>query len=173
MKFIRWDNVKRIATEYERTGQCNGCGDCCAVVICFDTVSPLDSVDSRNGGKTMRNYGVWNEVSDEAGKRFYGDVKVGAVRTGYACPLLTLENRCAKNADKHQMSKDYPFDPRQVDGELWRCSFRFKEIGQWSYAELGVKVETYAPANELYTKSSEELLSTKTLVGQGEQVMTR
>lgn len=134
MRFFEWDYENQIVVEYERLGDCNGCGDCCHAVIQFMVAGKFHEGQSDwemrgNGGSSTNGQGVWNEIRIGEQRRFF---QVNEVRTqgGTRCSSLTDDMRCGIHQTKPLLHKAWPMAPQQVT-PFERCSYTFREIARW------------------------------------------
>jgi len=134
MRFFEWDYDNQVVIEYERLGECNGCGDCCTALIPF-TIAGVSKASAESwdeagkGGPATTGTGVWNEVPVGVTRRFFrvGDIDPA---TRHRCPHLTEDNQCAIHLIKPLFHKAWPLSPRHV-AALERCSYSFRELGRW------------------------------------------
>jgi Fe-S-cluster containining protein len=134
MRFFEWDYDNLVVIEYERLGECNGCGDCCIALIPFTIAGqPKEVAESwegaGSGGAATTGTGVWNEVRVGATRRFFRVGEIDA-STRQRCPHLTENNQCAIHLTKPLFHKAWPLSPRHVTA-LERCSYSFREVGRW------------------------------------------
>lgn len=139
-RYFVWNYDMVEVVEYERHGECNGCGQCCAAYIFYDRSGTL--IGSENGcavGDSAGPEGIWHEVTEGEHRWLIRlrEVKLNASR----CPSLTDDNRCAVHADKSAVKgvlplcDIWPMGPEQVE-PFDQCSYRFEEIGRWAFSEL-------------------------------------
>lgn len=158
-RYIQWDYDNKVAIEFERQNDCNGCGDCCKAVIKFSAnpkYTPLNekerkeweaagspetwlaSVDSphfdaRDGGFHVDEKGVWNEVINEKGEsRFFRVDSIDFSDTEHRCPSLTVGNMCNVHFEKTLICDSWPFSPAQVT-PFKNCSYEFVEVNRWDF----------------------------------------
>ena|SRR5579859_7509246 len=130
--FIEWDYTSNVATEYERLGECNGCGDCCMALIRFYVTNVKKGQDSEwqlaaDGGLTTTGQGVWVEVQIGDQRRFFQMLEVPPETS--RCKNLLDDNRCAIHATKPLLHKAWPMAPSQLKS-FARCSYSFREIAR-------------------------------------------
>jgi hypothetical protein len=136
MRYLEWDFDNDLLIEYERLGECNGCGQCCKAVIHFTAANFNSPVrhNPRNGGPTTDNQGVWTAVMNEQGQtRFF---KITAIEDipDHACGRLTDDNRCRIQTGKPRICTAWPISPSQV-APFGQCSYTFREIERWKISE--------------------------------------
>lgn len=124
-------------TEYERQGECNGCGECCIAVIKFMVAGELQKRqgwDSRNGGETTDGKGKWQGVWINNRWRFF---KLMSVENdpAHRCPMLSQDNRCRIHAGKNLLSREWPMAPTQVE-PFKNCSYSFREVRRATIEEF-------------------------------------
>lgn len=120
-RYTEWDYDTRTQTEYERHGECNGCGDCCRVTITYTRVSPQS--------ETTTGEGIWQEV-DKSGERIFRKL-LSTTFNGAICPELSKDNRCScHGADKPTICQLWPVAPRDIE-PFPRCGYSFVKIGEW------------------------------------------
>lgn len=142
MTYTEWDFDNDIVTVYERHGECNGCGACCATVIRFATnnrglgqPNPISGWDPRNGEfSSISHSGVVNEVQVGGRRRFFMNIEI--TDEPYRCSMLTADNRCMIHVGKHLLSREWPLSPKQVT-PFPECSYTFEILGQWKISEIG------------------------------------
>lgn len=136
--YTEWDYDNNVVTKYKRTGECNGCGDCCRSLIEFvahpneipDAYN--DYPDIRDGGVYTDEQGVWHQVINENGeKRLFKINKIEEVGTRMPCLALNPEtNMCTMHFDKNLLCKGWPFSPKQVT-PFKNCSYVFEVEETW------------------------------------------
>lgn len=142
MHYIEWDFDRMIATEYERQGECNGCGECCTGEQHFNfqnkggTVKVTDIRQELGGTHWVNGKGIWQEVRD-------GDTRlfrqfVAYVPTGKPCASLQ-DNKCALQVllRKPALCQLWPAAPREI-APFSDCSYSFVRVTEWPI-ELGTK----------------------------------
>ena len=113
-RFLEYDYNTQEVIEYQRTGDCNHCGDCCTTPIYFHGIS-------------HQGRGVWGCVVEAGKPDFFQQVShVGAVGSE-PCPYYTESKRCSIHEIKLRMCRVWPMTPSQV--HLFpNCSYAFTEI---------------------------------------------
>ena len=132
-RYIDWDYDTNIATEYERTGECNQCGDCCKRRV---NTRMVDGDKMNHGGRTTDGDGRWSEIDDgkkEEFIKFYmepGD-------THETCVALDPYNRCIEQefGKKPWVCAIWPTAPSDIE-QFPRCSYEFVEINRWKIDEV-------------------------------------
>jgi Fe-S-cluster containining protein len=134
IRYFEWDYNNNVVVEYERLGECNGCGDCCMALIRFFVTTKAQTTDRQetwyiagNGGVSTTGMGVWSEVQIGGKRRFYEVLEVSP--GGKTCPHLTEDKRCDIHATKPLFHKVWPIMPSQVT-PFERCSYSFREVGR-------------------------------------------
>lgn len=136
MRFYEWNYDTDTLIEYERDGECNGCGACCMGVITFQVTGgeAFKAIHNpHNGGPTTDEKGVWLSISVGDKRRFFKMVSIE--KTDHRCPMLTDDNHCRIHAGKYLFSRAWPMNPSQVRA-FEKCSYTFREIGRWKISEL-------------------------------------
>jgi hypothetical protein len=141
-RFIKWDYNNGIGIEYERTGECNGCGDCCKTRIEYDGVGKLtNNKGAGRMGTTTDAVGIWSEYCTPRMRRFIKLRKIGEVgKAEEICPLL-INGHCSMHLHKSLLIGEegalclaWPIIPEHV--ELFKkCSYNFKEINRWKIGD--------------------------------------
>lgn len=132
--FFEWDYDNGVVIEYERLGECNGCGDCCKAVIQFAVAGSLsgppdDWATAGNGGPATGGTGVWGEVRVGDNRRFFKIIPADR-NSDHRCQHLTEDNRCAIQQTKPLFHKAWPMSPRQIV-QFERCSYSFRVVAYW------------------------------------------
>ena len=132
MIFIDWDYDKNIATKYERTGECNRCGDCCYMHIGIQVANNDGDISAQDsGGDTTDGSGRWSEVGDKDEDREFVRFKPRPEVKRRACStLLRDENACSLNGDKPWCCTVFPTAPSDI-AALENCSYEFIELDKW------------------------------------------
>ncbi len=143
MNFIHWDYNKNIATEYERKGECNQCGDCCKGGMVFKTADVIES-NGRNGSRATTEKGIWNElvlVEDivDNERIFFGQSRTYQMES--ACSSFREGIGCTKYIDRPQICKSWPHSPKDV-ARFRRCSYYFEKVDQWDFIPTPVALLT-------------------------------
>lgn len=130
LQFIKWDFDNNTAIEYERLGECNGCGACCSTIIRFKTADSQDRDPVWALGDGAEFIGVWTEVSRGRIRRFYRVLEIDT-ETPYRCSALTDDNKCTVHHErKPLLCRVYPGTPEEVE-KFPECSYTFSEIRRW------------------------------------------
>lgn len=137
-RLIEWDYEHGIATEYERLGECNGCGACCMTLIRwwnyrhgFNCQNPILGWHPGNGELFPDDEAkVVTEIRIGEKRRFFNNIEI----TGEPerCSQLTDDNKCKKHIGKHLLSREWPMSPRQVE-PFENCSYHFRVVNKWSF----------------------------------------
>lgn len=133
IRYIDWDYDNHVAVEYERLGECNGCGACCFALIRFSISNQLDeSQGGKRGGCSTDNKGVWTEVSRGNVRRYFMFHPVDT--SIYSkCGMLTYDNKCLLHKKgKKLIQSGWPFSPKNVT-PFPQCSYSFSEINRWAF----------------------------------------
>lgn len=129
-RYINWDYDTKQAIEYERLGECNGCGECCMALIRFDIEK--DCEDAREGSTTAGIDGIWTEHDDREKRRFFRFQPVDASKV-HICPMLTYTKKCLLHEKGKQLiHSGWPFCPENVT-PFKSCSYSFREISRWEF----------------------------------------
>ena len=135
IRFIKWDYDAGLATEYERTGECNRCGECCKNEIHYRAAGRYTNTHGAGRmGNTTDGHGVWSEYSTGKMRRF---IKLDFAIVGRPCSLLGENGVCSMHDSKSvAMRKQgalclaWPIIPEHV--VLCKgCSYTFREIAHW------------------------------------------
>ena len=134
VQFIDWDYDALVATEYERIGECNRCGDCCRRTI---NIRRCDGEGDPRlmGGTTTDGEGRWSEVVGGE-ERLY--IKFSMPYEGqyedenHTCSSLTEDNLCSANGEKAWVCEVWPTAPSDIE-KFPRCSYSFKEVNRWEF----------------------------------------
>lgn len=114
-KYTIWDYAKQKIIEYERHGECNQCGDCCAVRI-YTQMGGSDDIASVISEDYRRDYGIHQpRPKTELCERFQG-------------------NLCLKHDNKPTQCMNWPWAPDCLT-YLSRCSYTFVETRSWDMEE--------------------------------------
>lgn len=131
-RYIEWDFDTMQATEYERAGECNGCGECCTGKLSynFQRRSAAEQFDmrARGGGSAVNGKGIWQEVRDGDLHIFRQFVSYEA--NGTRCQFLR-GHLCAIHATGAPMiCQLFPIAPREI-APFPSCSYGFYEVATW------------------------------------------
>lgn len=138
-RYLKWDYDQQIVIEYHRTGECNGCGQCCRAHIEYKVAGAYSQGPATMGSGTNQQ-GVWYEVSQE-GNRYLMSSPVITLREGHRCPLLSVDNLCTRHEDKSLQKKElmlcavWPVGPEQVEA-FDECSYEFEEVCRWALEDI-------------------------------------
>lgn len=131
IRYFSWDYDTNTAIEYERLGECNGCGACCYARVEFHLSSPLP--DYHEGGTTTDETGIWIEWASGDQRRFF---KFKPVDTSQyeKCSMLNYDNRCRLHAyaAKKLIQSGWPFCSDNVS-PFRECSYSFREINRFTF----------------------------------------
>lgn len=139
-RYIEWDFDRSKATEYEREGECNGCGQCCIALIRFRVSQPRGR-QSNNGGRLGAGAGIggkWIEVKEGKRRRFLQMTGIESRPREDACPSLTPENTCGVHGQKNwkkdllPLCDTWPLHPDHVT-PFDQCSYKFNVIAEWDF----------------------------------------
>ena len=134
MDFWFWTVENGKLVHYERTGECNGCGQCCCTHtikyqmeagFCSGKHDDKDEDDQdwseREGWSMFHAQGIW----------WY--FKITAIEdTPSHCPSLTDDNRCSEwqNMDTFRpICRYWPFHPICLE-KFPGCGFRFERVSE-------------------------------------------
>ncbi len=131
--FYEWNYDTETVMEYQRSGKCNQCGECCKAGVEFIITSWLDDFDSRNGGTTTTGRGVWFSVGDGDNRRFWQVRKMEPGTT--KCKSLAGNGTCAWHPNKERKCSDWPMHPSLVK-PFKDCSYVFEKLTSWNLSEL-------------------------------------
>lgn len=144
MRFYKWDYTKDEATEFERLGDCNGCGACCKAVIAFVVSGRVKDKDARNLGDSTDGEGIWAEVQKDKKRRYFQVTSVQETDK-VNCSKLGENNQCTVHSGKPVLCEVWPVIPEQVT-PFPECSYSFKEVRKWTISTQtmieAVEVET-------------------------------
>ena len=138
MKFIAWDYVTSIATEYERRGECNQCGDCCRKTINMDMV---EGDKNAHGGRGTNGAGIWSEIADADPREFvrFYLLPYEVLETMYKpkdihrpCTDLDENNLCISNGEKPWICSIWPTGPHDIK-KFPNCSYEFVKGDSWQF----------------------------------------
>lgn len=130
LRYIDWDCDNHIAIEYERSGECNGCGACCLTTIRFNI---QQSKHPQQGGKGVTDKGIWTEISRGHVRRFFQFLPVDP--SVYSrCPMLGYDDHKCLLHEKGKVlvQSEWPFSPQNVT-PFPTCSYSFREINRWAF----------------------------------------
>lgn len=135
LRYYRWDFDNREMVQYERQGECNGCGACCRALISFRVAGNLKDVDPRDlSYEGAVHVGVWAEVTDGIRRRLFTVQEI--TPEVKRCSALSEDNKCTvHNLDKPRICEVWPVTPDQVT-PFPECSYSFTEIGRWKLEDL-------------------------------------
>jgi hypothetical protein len=139
-RFIKWDYDTHEAVEYERTGECNGCAECCKSQIHYMLNGKATNAfgAGKMGDTTNGREGVWSEYKVGKMRRFIKLGEVEEVGPEKFCEKLK-DNQCVIHAIKSlrmggqgALCLAWPIIPEHV--ELFKkCSFSFQEINHLTF----------------------------------------
>jgi Fe-S-cluster containining protein len=144
VNFYAWDYERQVSETWARSGECNGCGDCCRALIRFrrDTEGQLpERLPLKEGGFNSDGVGIWQGyISADApqGTRCY---KTDAIEPeGVVCPsLLTAENRCGIYAERPVYCQQWPLHPADI-AQFPRCSYTFTILCTDAFEDIDKQV---------------------------------
>jgi len=131
--YVEWDFERKVATEYERRGWCNGCGECCTGELHYQYFPQPDSDikstrEMYGGGPSVNGEGAWQEIRE-------GDLRIFRQLTTYdptgrLCPSLA-GNVCTLHlTGKPMICQLWPVAPREIV-PFTKCSFSFVKVDEW------------------------------------------
>lgn len=136
-RFYRWDYSSGIVIQYERRGECNGCGQCCQAMIRY-TLEGKSTKGQAPMGNTTSGSGVWSEIQRGKMRRFIRLLEVGTQEHG--CIHLT-EKGCAVHGMKALTLRSrlalcdaWPMIPEHV-ALFDQCSYEFVETNRWKFID--------------------------------------
>ena len=139
--FTDWNYDTGIATEYERIGECNQCGDCCRATF---NIKMSEGYDKQfNGGKATDEKGRWSEIMEVSeisrikGTREYTGFTLADRENPPCCALDPETNLCTKEEfdRKPWICRVFPTVPNDIK-DLPNCSYEFIKIDEWCIEEL-------------------------------------
>lgn len=132
-RYIRWDLDRNVATEFERIGDCNGCGACCKALIRFSVVNSknADDHDPRDLGDCVDDQGVWAEILVNDTRRLFKVTEINHNPAEKPCSKLGENNKCMVHFDKPRICSVWPVIPEQVT-PFPECSYSFIQINEWA-----------------------------------------
>lgn len=135
-KYFRWDFDNSEVVQYERKGECNGCGACCKALIQFRVrnISSKRLKDGRDLGNATDGKGVWAQIKKGKKRRTFQVTHI--VPGEVTCSSLSPENKCMVHLDKPTICEVWPVLPEQVT-PFKECSYTFEEIGRWPIPPSG------------------------------------
>jgi Fe-S-cluster containining protein len=137
LRFFEWNFDLDTVIEYERTGDCNGCGACCLHVIKWQVFqrSKRQEQSFKNGMAVDEVFsdGVWTEFRTGSTRRFFW----GLITTDEAhrCPALTEDKRCSVHTGKSQICSVWPLTPKDI-APFPECSYQFREVSRQKISEV-------------------------------------
>jgi Fe-S-cluster containining protein len=131
VQFIRWDWEQNLAICYERTGECNRCGDCCKAVI---NVAVPNYSHSEKNDEDKRGMDIWVETYPDKNlpEISRGLIRFSATRDKTRCYALAPKNTCSLNGEKPWVCTIWPTCPDDIRF-FNRCSYSFIEINKWKF----------------------------------------
>ena len=135
ISFTEWDYDNNVATEYERKGQCNQCGECCVAKITYIAIPHLkdcDTLDPHNWWLYVDGKGIWNEVSWHGTRKYLKLTEIALIEK--RCENLTRSNKCLEHLFSGRSSLlcgMWPLSPRCVE-PFPNCGFSFVEVNHWT-----------------------------------------
>lgn len=143
VRYITWDYDNGVAIEYERSGECNGCGACCMAMVAFNIkgVKWETNHDAGMLGTQTDGTGLWHEIRRGSLRRMYGHVDI---TEGTACSQLDENFRCKIYDARPLLHTTWPISPFQVT-PFKDCSYSFTEIGRWPIDECPVDAPGFVP----------------------------
>ena len=144
MRFFEWNYNSNHVVEYERLGECNGCGDCCVALIRFFVLGKIKGQPNEwqiaaNGGVATSGHGVWLEVWIGSHRRFFQMMEIKP--ESMQCVHFTEDRKCDIHFTKPLLHKVWPLAPSQVT-PFERCSYSFREIAR---RPIAISESTSAP----------------------------
>src|SRR5258708_38281316 len=96
-RFFKWDFDNKEVIEYERIGECNGCGQCCAARIAYKVGTKRTGEWELQMGKdnpsTVYNAGVMSYAPDDARTGVWSEYKDGDHRRFIGLPVITFDEK--------------------------------------------------------------------------------
>jgi len=131
--FIEWNYDTLVAREYERSGECNGCGDCCRTVF---NMKMFGGEKTEHGGLAVDGKGIWTEIvsdsEDEDDREF---IRFSITEEDRPCSALLPDGKCTQHGPRKQWCcRVFPTSPRDIDS-LPNCSYEFTEIRNWVFED--------------------------------------
>jgi hypothetical protein len=141
--YTRWNYDNDTVQTLERTGECNGCGECCMALIRLTSIAwgrKARHEDAVNGVTRHDRTGTWHEITNDKETRRY--IKVEAIDTSeenrHRCDSLRDYNGkgyCDHHFDKTLICEAWPMAPEHVT-PFPQCSYSFEVTGEWKISEL-------------------------------------
>lgn len=130
-RYIEWDFETMTATEYERSGECNGCAACCtgALHYNFQRRNQAEQYDmrGRGGGSAVNGNGIWQEIRD-------GDLRIFRQFAGYEPNGTRCAQLCGRLCRIHvaapMICQLFPITPREI-ATFPECSYQFCVVATW------------------------------------------
>ena len=115
---------------YERTGECNGCGQCCCThTITYQVEVGFDSGERDDEGDDDYSWSVREDWSMFQAQGIWWYFKITSIEdTPSHCPGLTDDNRCSEwqNMDTFRpICRYWPFHPSNLE-KFPGCGFSFE-----------------------------------------------
>lgn len=136
--YREWNYDTGKITEYARSGECNGCGDCCIALIRYR----FARLKGRKGGNWghmgigTSHKGIWYEIKEGKRSRTMQPLETAMRPRKEACSMLQENNQCAVH-DQKDWKRDiatlcdvWPINPEQIK-PFDKCSYVFTVIGEW------------------------------------------
>lgn len=117
---------------YERTGQCNRCGECCQKEIEYSLKTGLVDWDN-HGTAAGADWSAWEGWTIFLHYGLWWYVKVNRdsiVNRDKPCPWFSNGATCSKWQDAETFApvcRYWPFNPRDLE-QFTRCGFRFERV---------------------------------------------
>jgi Fe-S-cluster containining protein len=140
--FTDWNYDTGVATEYERIGECNQCGNCCRAT--FDLKMSEGSDKRFNGGNGTDGEGQWPEIKEVSdiphinGNREFVAFVLRRQNPNPPCYALDPEtNLCTINSgfSKPWCCSIFPTAPSDI-ANLPNCSYEFIKVNEHAIEEL-------------------------------------
>ncbi len=128
-RFIKWDFDAGVGIEYERQGECNGCGACCIDKIKYTHAGTMTEGPGPMGDRVVPR-GIWAEYRDGTESRFISL----PTRTGIHIPCnLLRDGLCMvhpnKSVNEVALCWTFPIIPEHA--ALYpKCSYSFVEVSR-------------------------------------------
>jgi len=116
---------------YERTGQCNRCGECCHKHIGLQITTNTFNPDYEPGADDEANWDQYEGFSILLAHGVWWYFKITYIKDmDGACPGLRNGNECDVWMDASRfrpVCRYWPFNPRDMD-QFQKCGFSFEKV---------------------------------------------
>jgi Fe-S-cluster containining protein len=141
--YFEWRWADDEVIQWQRDGDCNGCGACCKTLIQFTMsrayLPPVNDFSDwlpNNGGVISARVGIGVQVMINGKSRYFDNIQIIPNDPNHKpCGYLTADNRCRVHAGKNRLCAMWPMTPTHA-AAFEECSYTFTEIGRWKISEL-------------------------------------